>query len=162
MSEPPQQSFSCIQSRRVLGNLQGLALCPSMDLCIYHTSASADIPLYRTMSWERVATIRQEEKDASITHQQQHSLSSAGHCCRWSPSGKWIAVAVQDQVHLYGVEPLANPPEGYASASEATQVQYSLVVSDSVTGLYWAHVGRAHPTAWNRSENEIEEELSWR
>jgi WD40 repeat protein len=160
----PPQSFSSIQSRRVLGTLEALELCPSMDLCVYHTSTSTDIPLYRTISWQRVATIRQDDTDTSSSTTTTTTTTMTDPCsrCCWSPSGRWIAVARERNVHLYGVEPLANPPEGYSGSNEATAVQHGLESSAVVTGLYWAHVGRAHPTAWNISEDEAEDYLSWR
>jgi hypothetical protein len=206
----PPQSFSPIlpsssssSTRRVVGGtVESLNLCPSMDLCVYHTSknhpssrssaaaaAGVDIPLYRTISWQKVATIRQDHNDDNdnVNNDDHKDVGSDdpphGHepptttttCC-WSPSGRWIAVAMGHKVHLYGVELLANPPEGFTGggggATATTTVQHSLErrrgqgqggssSSSIVQGLYWAHVGRAHPTAWKMSQEEVEDALSW-
>lgn len=144
-----KQCFSSIQSRKLLGGLESCHLCPSMDLIVYTAGSTQN--LYRTMSWQKVATLVHEEDLATTTS-----------CCCWSPSGKWIAVANDKLVQLYGVEPLANP--GFSNTeSSSTEAQHSWTVENgSVKGLVWAHVGRAHPTAWRSLERELENEISWR
>jgi hypothetical protein len=162
-----KQCFTSIQSRKFLGNLESFNLCPSMDLVVYGTSESIhQHNLYRTMSWQKVASITPDTTTATITSEteQEAGAAAAAHpavTC-WSPSGRWIAVAIDKTVSLYGVEPLANPPGGAGFSNESTEAQHSWTVDHPVTGLFWAHVGRAHPTAWKTVEDEAEEELSWR
>lgn len=158
---PQKQCFTSIQSRKLLGGLESFHLCPSMDLLVYGTSAARhQQSLYRTMSWQKVASITPTNESASLEDAGAAAQHPAVTC--WSPSGRWIVVAIDKSISLYGVEPLANPPGGGAFSSEATEAQHSWTVDHPVTGLFWAHVGRAHPTAWKIVEDETEEELSWR
>jgi len=123
-----------------------------MDLVVYNASTAIhQHNLYRTMSWQKVAAITTETEDAPAT---------TTTC--WSPSGKWIAVANDKHVSLYGVEPVANPPGGGGFNSESTEAQHSWMVDQPVIGLFWAHVGRAHPKAWKSLEDQVEDEISWR
>ncbi len=146
-----KQCFTSIQSRKLLGNLESFLLCPSMDLVVYETSSSRhQQQMYRTVSWQKVATITNEVEDDV----------QAVTC--WSPSGRWIAVARDKTVSLYGVELLANPPGGAGFSNEATEAQHSWTVDYPIKDLFWAHVGRSHPTAWRTCEDEREAELSWR
>ena len=173
-----KQCFTSIQSRKkLMGSLEGFHLCPSMDLVVFGThsvsssssSSSHHQNLYRTIHWQKVATItpdpsNETEGDMPLVAQQQHT--PAVTC--WSPSGRWIAVAMDKTVSLYGVEPLANPPGGLSGggfSSDATEAQHSWTMEEDrqpVKGLFWAHVGRAHPTAWKTRKEEMEEEISWR
>ena len=146
-----KQCFTSIQSRKLLGSLEFFNLCPSMDLVVFGTTASMhQQKLYRTVSWQKVATITNEMEEAA------HAVTC------WSPSGRWIAVARDKTVSLYGVEPLANPSGGTAFSSDATEAQHSWTVDHHVQSLHWAHVGRAHPTAWKIREDEREDEVSWK
>jgi hypothetical protein len=148
-----KQCFTSIQSRKLMGSLESCQLCPSMDLVVYGTStASQQTSLYRTVSWQKVASI------TVPTSEQDFSSKTC-----WSPNGRWIAVATGDsQVSLYGVEPLANPPGGGSFGSSSTEAQHFWNLSHPIVGFSWAHVGRPHPTAWKSSEAELEEEISWR
>lgn len=144
-----KQCFTSIQSRKILGDLESCQLCPSMDLILYGTSTTKQQNLYRTVSWQKVASIT--------------SPSESPPCTSWSPNGRWIAMACDSEVSLYGVEPLANPPGGFAATtSPASEAQHKWTVSCPIVGLSWMHVGRPHPTAWDLTDEEREEEISWR
>ena len=146
-----KQCFTSIQSRKLLGHLESCNLCPSMDLVVYSTSANSHHQsLYRTLSWQKLATIAPDAEEPQ------------GPCATcWSPSGRWIVVANDTLVSLYGAEPLANPPGGSGFASSGNEAQYSWKCQAPVQGLSWAHVGRSHPTAWEPREEEEEQETSW-
>jgi hypothetical protein len=155
-----RQCFTSIQSRKLLGGMDSCQLCPSMDLVVFETSTSSQQSLYRTVSWQKVASIQREESASS-----SNNINASGsNCCCWSPNGRWIVVACDSQVSLYGVEPLANPPAGggFGSSNGPTEAQHSWSLAHPVIGLSWMHVGRPHPTAWKSSEEELEEEVSWR
>jgi len=112
-----------------------------MDLMVY--GSCQQLLLVRTMSWQKVATIPLDAEDVSMA-------------C-WSPSGRWIAsLASENQIQLYGVELLANP-----HYNEAPEPQHTLAIDDEVKGLYWAHVGRLHPTAHRVSRDEEGQEITW-
>jgi hypothetical protein len=144
-----KQCFTCIQSRKLSAPLQTFELCPSMDLVVFGTSAQQS--LFRTVSWQKVANIQPLKETSQKTS-----------CC-WSPNGRWIAVAHDNYVSLYGVEPLANPADGgFTSSTGPTEAQHSWETSHPVVSLSWMHVGRRHPTAWKISEEESEEDASWR
>lgn len=152
---PRLQCFASIQSRKLLGSLESCQLCPAMDLVMFGTSTSKQQSLYRTVSWQKVASV---SASSSSSSESTHCTSS------WSPNGRWIAVACDSQVSLYGVEALANPTGGFApaSASASSEAQHSWTVANPIVGLTWMHVGRPHPTAWKLTEDELEEEVSWR
>ena len=144
-----KQCFTSIQSRKLSATLQTFELCPSMDLVIFGTSAQQS--LYRTVSWQKVANVQPLKETLQKTN-----------CC-WSPNGRWIAVAHDHKVALYGVEHLANPPDGgFSSNTGPTEAQHSWELSHAVVALTWMHVGRPHPTAWSISEEESENDVSWR
>jgi hypothetical protein len=123
-----------------------------MDLIVFGSSAHQQ-SLYRTVSWQKVATINQDS---------ELPLSQDEKTC-WSPNGRWVTVSYDHQVSLYGVEPLANPSGGVTfTNSGPTEAQHSWHSQHKVIALSWAHVGRLHPTAWKASEDELEDEISWR
>lgn len=156
-----KQCFTSIQSRKLLGGMDSCQLCPSMDLIVFGSSASQQ-SLYRTVSWQKVATINQDTTASSLESDAPDTATVPTTTC-WSPDGRWIVVANDSQVSLYGVEPLANPPGGATfTNSGPTEAQHSWKVSHPVIGLSWAHVGRPHPTAWTPSTDEIEENVYWR
>jgi hypothetical protein len=146
---PKKQCFTSIQSRKLLGGMESCQLCPAMDLVVFGTSTAKQQSLYRTVSWQKVASVA--------------SSSEAAPCTSWSPNGRWIAMACDSQVSLYGVEILANPPGGFVpSTSASSEAQHAWTVSNLIIGLSWMHLGRPHPTAWKLTEEELEEEVSWR
>ena len=166
-------------------------LCPSMDLVIFgvqspqtaaaNTSSSGEQPstgtadsktipaattlwIHRTVSWQRLATLTFEKPDG-ITR------------VTWSPDGRHLALASLDhRVMLYDVESLSNQTGsayGGSAAGEATpnhvinfesggNASYHYEQPKKILGLTWAHVGRPHPKAWKQSQNQVEDEISWR
>lgn len=152
-----KQCFTSIESRKLLGDMESFQLCPSMDLVVFGASTSPTQNLYRTVSWQKVASINMEESE---TKKQEQGTSAT---C-WSPNGRWIAVARDCLVSLHGVEPLANPPGGanFGNSSGPTEAQHSWYTQHPVLGLAWSHVGRRHPTAWKASTEELEEDVFWR
>eukprot|EP00980_Cylindrotheca_fusiformis_P020235 scaffold7316_cov123-Cylindrotheca_fusiformis.AAC.10 len=156
-----KQCFTSIESRKLLGSMDAFHLCPSMDLVVFGSTAlSKTHNLFRTVSWQQVALI----------HNNDVEESSSSKVC-WSPNGRWIAVAHDTLVSLYGVEPLANPAAGASfgngnnnnssSTSSTTEPQHSWHTHYPVIGLSWSHVGRDHPTAWKPSTDEEEEDVFW-
>ena len=95
--------------------------------------------IHRTVSWQRLATWKQEDCQVRTV-------------C-WSPDGRSLAVALSDgTVALHCVEAL--------SSEEETGAMHTIALPH-VVSLRWAHVGRPHPT-WVLSEQEMERELTWR
>ncbi|CAJ1968858.1 unnamed protein product [Cylindrotheca closterium] len=154
-----KQCFTSIQKKKLLGAIDSFQLCPSMDLVVFGTSStSASLQnLFRTVSWQKVASINLEESEKA-----SNGESTSSTVC-WSPNGRWIAVAKDSQVSLYGVEPLANPPTGtsFSGSSGPSEKNHSWRTQNPVISLYWAHVGRPHATAWKLSLEEEEEQTYW-
>ena len=119
------------------------------DLVIFGNSLQQS--LFRTVSWQKVANLNVPRTE---------TLKNT-NCC-WSPNGRLIALAHDHHVSLYGVEVLANPPDGFSSSSGPTEAQHILVTSHPVVSLKWMHVGSPHPSVWDISEEESEADVSWR
>jgi len=152
VEEQPLQCFSSIQQRKLPGAIESCRLCPSMDLVLFGTSASSQHNIYRTVSWQKVASINPPEESKG---------SSPALIC-WSPNGEWVALGSQKKMSLYHVEQLANPPSGMSFGNSATEDQHRLSLSHSVIGVSWVHVGRPHPTAWEPTEDELASQVTWR
>lgn len=152
-----KQCFTSIQKKKLLGSVNSFQLCPSMDLVVFSTSTSASVQnLFRTVSWQKVASINLEESENASSNE------SSAIC--WSPNGRWITVAKGPEVSLFGVEPLANPSTGtsFSGSSGPSEKNHSWKTKSPVINLYWTHVGRPHPTAWKLSLEEEEEQTFWR
>lgn len=153
-----KQCFTSIQKKKLLGSLNSFQLCPSMDLVVFGTSSTSMSlqTLFRTVSWQKVASINLEESETASTDE------SSTVC--WSPNGRWITVAKDSQVSLYGVEPLANPSSvsSFSGNSGPSEKNHSWRTQSPVISLYWAHVGRPHPNAWKLNVEEEEEQTYWR
>ena len=160
---PKKQCFTSIQSRKLLGGMESCQLCPSMDLIVFGSSPSQQ-SLYRTVSWQKVATINQDTASSSLKKDEPSKADPTTKTTTcWSPDGRWIVVANDTKISLYGVEPLANPPGGASFNNNGpTEAQLSWDVQSPVIGLSWVHVGRHHPTAWKPSTDEVEDEVYWR
>lgn len=215
------KAFAVVQSRKFMAvdlptNCQLASLCPSMDLVIVESPASAasssggggvgalatsrtsssstsssSLVIYRTMSWQKVATItpmnnQGEDEEGDIDHDDAaEDGTSFGDnftfpvSFGWSPNGQWVAVARHRHVALYGIEALANPMAVHASGEGGTTTNttaadggdasddnggptHAWTVKHAVQSLHWAHVGRNHPTASVQSRVEVEREVSWR
>ena len=158
-TETKKQCFTSIQKKKLLGAVDSFQLCPSMDLVVFGTSStSASLQnLFRTVSWQKVASINLDESETA-------SISESSSTVCWSPNGRWITVAKDSQISLYGVEPLANPSTGssFSGSSGPSEKNHSWRTRSPVIGLYWAHVGRPHPTAWKLTLEEEEEQTFWR
>ena len=199
----PWQCFSAIQSRKFLllsspscapqslpVPFQLAALCPSMDLVLVESptsSSSTSLVIYRTLSWQRVATINpttntntNTSTSTSTTNSVENSTTSK-LCYCWSPNGQWVAVAASSTlgegiISLYGVENLhlgggvtgnssyaGSGPTGSSGPTDA-QHSWSIPTADSniIQAMHWLHVGRNHPSACEASRTEYEQEISWR
>ena len=195
------QSFSLLQSRKFRlpvpkgdddanandhkrGALSQLAkLCPSMDLVLVRsTSKLGSLAIYRSLSWQKVADIILPESlsDAAdgVGGTSRSSVSNTPLSCCWSPNGQCVAVAMESNIFLYGVESLvaasgASSAGGSSSgssnatwtidlAAELKQPSSADDVHVDVSALHWVHVGKLHPTAALPSSVEEEQEISWR
>ena len=178
-----QPCFSSLQSRKFRAPLctEVCQLCPSMDLVVlgleqgnhHHnqtgqaaaagsssssSSSSSTLWIHRVISWQKLATLPFPDHPATR--------------CVWSPDGRQLAVAVacggenhhHQQVQLFGVESLSNPPATMGAASTAPDHILELPEQQhqEIVGLSWAHVGQPHPTAWTLTEEEREAQISWR
>jgi uncharacterized membrane protein YgcG len=165
-------------------------LCPSMDLVVLGmpeaqqqqqsstlttTNTTTVLPaatslwIHRTVSWQKLATLTYD-KDTEM---------GATHVC-WSPDGRLLAVALaQSKVILYPVESLSNQGSANGGASGGAGGGFAFgstggsdalshhtldlsLLSSRIVGLTWAHVGRPHPTAWKLSQDQVEDQVSWR
>jgi hypothetical protein len=172
--------FSSIQSRKFWAPLcnEVCQLCPSMDLVVLGleqgnhsninnnndnsggqaaavSSSSSTLWIHRAISWQKLATLPFHDHPATR--------------CVWSPDGRQLAVAVactgannRQQVQLFGVESLSNPPATMGAASTTPNHILELPEQQEIVGLSWAHVGQPHPTAWTLTEEEREARVSWR
>lgn len=168
--------FTLIQSRkfRSAPRPSVVQLCPSMDLIVWATTATAaaassanhKVNIHRSVSWQTVATVTAGGADDEVP---KHAV--------WSPDGKYWAVATEPAssedennsnsssgsttISLYNVETLSNHADAPPFFSFQV-VKEGEGDESSVLGLSWHHVGRPHPTAWNISEDAVEEQVSWR
>jgi WD40 repeat protein len=170
-----QPCFSSMQSRKFWAPpcSEVCQLCPSMDLVVLglegnHTNtntnnngqaeaaaaaAASTLWIHRAISWQKLATLPFHDNPATR--------------CVWSPDGRQLAVAcANNQVQLFGVESLSNPPATMGAASttpnHVLEFQWPEQQQQQIVGLSWAHVGRPHPTAWTLTEEEREAQVSWR
>ena len=130
--------------------------CPSMDLVLIATSATQQHHLYRTVSWNKVATVAANEELVGNDNTQP----SKSVAC-WSPDGRWVSVAENNKVLLYDIELVANRPIGGAFGSNSTEPEHSFEASQSVQALHWAHVGRQHPEVSVETIDQREKNISW-
>jgi hypothetical protein len=165
------------------------ALCPSMDLILVespNSSSSTSLVIYRTLSWQRVATINPNTNTSSTTSTSTSTSTTTSVenstyklCYCWSPNGQWVAVAASTRdegvISLYGVENLhlgggstgnssyaGSGPTGSSGPTDA-QHSWSIPTADSnIQAMHWLHVGRNHPSACEASRTEYEQEISWR
>jgi hypothetical protein len=102
-------------------------LCPSMDLVVVESlsssssssSTTSSLVIYRTLSWQRVATINPTTSSTTAPNIATPSVPFAADnsnpklCYCWSPNGQWVAVATSSRsdgegivISLHGVESL--------------------------------------------------------
>jgi hypothetical protein len=131
-------------------------------------AVASSLWIHRTVSWQRLATLS-FEKHEGISR------------VTWSPDGRHLALASLDRVLLYQVESLSNQTGSYGSSSSGVETtpNHTLNVlskdvgvekghhhhhhhASRILGLTWAHVGRPHPTAWKLSDDQVEDQISWR
>jgi len=134
-----KQCFAPIQNRKLPSPSvpSVCSLCPSMDLLVL--AVGDTLWIHRTVSWQRLATWKQDDCDVISV-------------C-WAPDGRSLAVALSNgTIVLHQVEALS---------SEEDSGELQTLALPHVVSLTWAHVGRPHPT-WILTEDEIEREVTWR
>ena len=131
--------------------------CSSTSPSPSSSTSSTTLWIHRILSWQKLTAF---------------TLKDAATFVAWSPDGRQVAMAqTTNQVSLYQVEALSKQNGTTAAATttttahsdmDGTPPHHTFTVDYPVTNLSWVHVGRPHPTAWNATQNQIEQELSWR
>ena len=203
---PASAGGNCDSNGTQHSHYQLASLCPSMDLVIVEshnknsrsskdndaaaaTVPSASLDIYRTMSWQKVASISTNTDSSSDMSDDKGNISPPPPLrYGWSPNGQCVAVARGNKLSLYGVEDLSNPlagdadigvsnndggsnindssPSSSSSSSSSSHSMFTMTLpsreTSTIRSLCWVHVGRDHPTASAPSQDELEREISWR
>lgn len=87
------------------------------------------------------------------------SSGGAGGGVSGSSFGKTASDSTVDDDHDHDHDDGGTDGGDWSTSSPSS---YTMVLKSQIHGLYWAHVGRNHPTASVPSSDEMEREISWR
>jgi hypothetical protein len=138
--------------------------------------ATSTLWLHRTVTWQKLSTLAPAASDEPESALVASSISTdtdanivedetdkALVAATWRPDGRLLATASKSRVTLYNVEDMLGVSSMSSSSmsggdSEPGKIT-TLLVTGTVVGLYWAHVGKPHPD-WKLSSAEVQEDVS--